>query len=58
VNIEDDVTVEMLRSKVPEIVLIGSLTAPRALLPILQVLTTEKAGSIDAKEDLADDKED
>jgi hypothetical protein len=58
VNIEDDVTVEMLRSKVPEIVLIGSLTAPRALLPILQVLTTEKAGSIDAKEDLADEKED
>jgi hypothetical protein len=58
VKIEDDVTVEMLRSKVPEIVLIGSLSAPKALLPILQVLTTEKSGSISATEDEIPEEED
>lgn len=58
VTIEDDVTIEMLRSKVPEIVLVGSLTAPKALVPLLQVLTTEKAGSISAKETDSTAKED
>lgn len=49
VTIEDDVTVELLRSKVPEIVLIGSINAPKALVPLLQVLTTEKAGTISGR---------
>jgi hypothetical protein len=48
-TIEDDVTVELLRSKVPEIVLFGQITASRALVPLVQVLTTENYGQIVAK---------
>ena len=50
VAIEDDVTADLLRSKVSEIVLAGTLKAPKSLLPLLQVLTVEKMGSIVAKE--------
>jgi hypothetical protein len=50
VVIEDDVTVELLRSKVSEIVLNGVLQAPKQLVPILQVLATEKNGEITAVE--------
>lgn len=46
INIEDNVTLELLRSSVPEIVLIGNITAPKSLVPLLQVLTTEKVGNI------------
>lgn len=45
-RLEADVTVELVREKVPEIVLMGTLRAPRALVPLLQVLTTEKFGEI------------
>lgn len=45
-RLEDDVTAELVREKVPEIVLMGSLHAPRALVPLLQVITTEKFGEI------------
>ncbi len=50
VTIEDDVSADLLRSKVSEIVLTGRLSAPQALLTILQVLTTDKTGSIVASE--------
>lgn len=47
---EDSVTVELLKAKVLEIVLMGQIHAPPALLPILKVLTKEKMGEIKAKE--------
>jgi hypothetical protein len=46
---EDDVTVELLKAKVPEIVLMGEIVAPSALIPLLQVLTVEKMGEIKAR---------
>ena len=45
-TIEDDVTADMIRAKVPEIVLTGTLTAPRGLIPTLQVLAVERTGEI------------
>jgi RNA polymerase sigma-70 factor (ECF subfamily) len=52
-TIEDDVTVDLLRAKVPEIVLVGKIIAPKALIPMLQVLTTEKIGAIMTPEEAA-----
>jgi hypothetical protein len=49
VTFDDDVTVELVRSKLTEIVLMGQIHAPAALLPILQVITKEKMGQISAK---------
>ena len=49
-TIDDDVTPEMFRAKVPEIVLTGNLIAPKALVPTLQVLAAERTGVISAKE--------
>ncbi len=49
--IEPDVTVDLIREKVTEIVLLGDLKAPKALLPILQVLAVEKQGEISAEGD-------
>lgn len=46
---EDDVTVDLLKAKVPEIVLMGQIKAPAALVPLVQVLTVEKMGEIKAK---------
>ncbi|WP_199616263.1 hypothetical protein [Paenibacillus alkalitolerans] len=45
-TIDDDVTPELLKSKVSEIVLAGTLKAPKSLTGILQVKATEKAGKI------------
>jgi len=45
-----DVTRELLRSKVTEIVLMGSIQAPADLVPLVQVLTKEKMGQINALE--------
>ena len=42
----EDVTVELLKSKITEIGLIGTIMAPKALIPLLQVLTVEKTGTI------------
>ncbi|HZP83571.1 MAG TPA: hypothetical protein VFB21_18140 [Chthonomonadaceae bacterium] len=42
----DDIPVELLQSKVPEIVLMGQICAPQALIPLLQVITVEKMGTI------------
>jgi hypothetical protein len=46
VEIEPDVPPDLLRQKVSEIALAGRLEAPRGLVPLLQVLTIEKHGSI------------
>lgn len=45
-ELEADVTAELLREKVSSIALIGGIRAPRALIPMLQVLTTERVGEI------------
>jgi hypothetical protein len=50
-----DVTPELLREKLAEIVLFGTIEAPKNLLPVLQYLTTEKFGTINALEDSAGD---
>jgi hypothetical protein len=50
-TIEKDVTQELLQAKVQEIALAGLLRVPKALLPIVQVLTVEKAGNIETLED-------
>jgi hypothetical protein len=49
-TIEADVTLDLLRAKVPEIVLTGQLVAPKALIPLLQVLTVDKTGTIQVLE--------
>lgn len=49
VTFEDDVTVELLKARIPEIVLMGEIKAPAPLIPMLQVLTVEKMGQIVAK---------
>lgn len=49
--LEADVSVELLRAKVTRIMLFGELKAPRALVPILQVLATDKFGAIVAEGD-------
>jgi len=43
---EQDVTKEMLKSKILEMVLMGHIKAPQALVPLVQVLTIEKMGEI------------
>jgi hypothetical protein len=46
----DDVSGELLRSKVTEIILSGTIHAPAALVPLLRVLTVEMVGTIHAQE--------
>ncbi|HEX4214332.1 MAG TPA: hypothetical protein VIA06_13525 [Candidatus Dormibacteraeota bacterium] len=43
---EADVTSELLREKVSSIALIGEVRAPKALIPALQMLATERIGDI------------
>ena len=50
-EIDSDVPLELLRSKVEEITLVGKLLAPSHLIGALQVLTTEKVGKIMVTED-------
>jgi hypothetical protein len=50
-RIDDDVPPELLRAKVSDITLVGKLTAPRRLLPVLQLVTTERYGTLRAAED-------
>jgi hypothetical protein len=50
-EIDPDVPAELLRDKVAEIILVGKLVAPRELVGVLQLLTTEKAGNITVAED-------
>jgi hypothetical protein len=49
-----DVPAQLLREKVEEITLVGKLVAPRALVGVLQLLTTEKFGTITAAEDASE----
>jgi hypothetical protein len=46
--IEPGVTEAMVREKVSEIIVLGDLTAPAALVPLLQVLATDVLGTIQA----------
>lgn len=50
VTIQNDVTSELLRAKVSEIFLNGTITAPSQLIPMLQALTKEKNGAIEAED--------
>jgi hypothetical protein len=50
-EIDPDVPVDLLRDKVEDITLVGKLVAPRDLVGVLQLLTTEKVGKITAAED-------
>jgi hypothetical protein len=50
-QIDPDVSPELLREKVEEITLVGTLTAPGRLVGVLQLLTTEKLGEIAVAED-------
>jgi hypothetical protein len=42
---------DLLRAKIQDITLVGKLVAPRRLVGVLQLLTTEKIGTITAAED-------
>jgi len=53
-EIGPDVPPELLRDKVAEVVLVGRLVAPRRLVGVLQLLTTEKVGSITVAEDASE----
>jgi hypothetical protein len=55
--IDPDVPPALLKEKVSEIVLVGKARAPRATIPVLQFLTTQKLGRFLALEDEDDDGE-
>jgi hypothetical protein len=48
---EDDVTLEILKAKLGGIILTGRITAPRAIVPLIQVLTLAKTGRITPTDD-------
>jgi len=47
-TIAEGTPADLLRDKVPEIALMGKIEAPEELLPLLQVLTVEKYGTIES----------
>jgi hypothetical protein len=49
-SIEHDVTPALLKDKISDIILVGSLEAPKELVPVLQFLVTDKLGTITAME--------
>ena len=49
-TIEKEVSVELLKSKISEIVLMGQLRVPKTLLALAQVLTKDKMGEIETYE--------
>jgi len=53
-EIDPDVPPALLREKVEEITLVGKLVAPRQLIGVLQLLTTEKVGKITVAEDASE----
>ena len=53
-EIGPDVPPALLREKVEEITLVGKLVAPRQLVGVLQLLTTEKVGKITVAEDASE----
>lgn len=50
-EIESDVEISLIKQKISEVVLIGELSAPKALLPLLQMLTVTKLGKISVRDD-------
>ncbi len=52
-SLESDVTVDLLRAKVAEITLVGTLTAPKSLVPVLQLLATTNVGTIEVEKSRA-----
>jgi hypothetical protein len=50
-EIDPDVPAELLRQKVAEVTLLGRLIAPKELIGVLQLLTTEKLGEITVAQD-------
>ena len=50
-TIEDDVPPELLREKVSGITLVGKLIASKEVVPVLQLLVTEKQGTITTEQD-------
>lgn len=48
-EIESDVDVSLLKQKVNELIVIGTLSAPKDLIPLLKLLATTKLGDISAK---------
>jgi hypothetical protein len=52
---EDDLPPELLRAKVASITLVGTIIAPKELVPVLQLLTTQKHGRITTERDDGDD---
>jgi hypothetical protein len=55
--IERGVPADLLKEKVSQILLAGNLQAPQELLPLVQVLTVEKAGNISALGEGDEDEE-
>jgi hypothetical protein len=53
-EIDPDVPPALLRDKVEEITLVGKLIAPRGLVGVLQLLTTERVGEITVAEDASE----
>lgn len=49
-TLERDVTKDMLKTKIPEIVLMGNVSAPKELATLVNVITVEKMGKIEAYE--------
>jgi hypothetical protein len=50
-DLDPDVSPDLLRDKIQDITLVGKLVAPRELVGALQLLTTEKVGTITAAQD-------
>ncbi|XEC95120.1 hypothetical protein AB6A23_00570 [Paenibacillus tarimensis] len=48
---ESDVDLPLIRQKISELIIIGSVKAPKALVPLLQLLATTKLGDITARDD-------
>lgn len=49
-TLSSDVTGDLLRAKIAGITLVGKVTAPRSLVPLLQLLATTNVGSIEAEQ--------
>jgi hypothetical protein len=50
-DIDPDVPPDLVREKIQDITLVGKLVAPRQLVGALQLLTTEKIGTITVAQD-------
>ncbi|MEM7130281.1 MAG: hypothetical protein AAF702_28395 [Chloroflexota bacterium] len=57
IKFDADITPELLKEKVTEIILNGIIEAPAHLVPLIQVLTTEKNGMINVADDESADED-